>query len=75
MFASPVWESLGFKQASEALRRDLSRLGVKDDPSVETIIEYFKTPERTLPDLDTAAIWFEYLYRYGSMFMLRYVLG
>ncbi|KAI9567656.1 hypothetical protein HD554DRAFT_2192361 [Boletus coccyginus] len=67
VFASPVWERLGFKQASETLRRDLSRLGVKDDPSVETIIEYFKTPERTLPDLDTAAIWFEHLYLYGKL--------
>ena len=66
VFASHIWEKLGFKQASEALRRDLSRLGVKDDPSVDTMIEYFKTPERTLPDLDTAALWFEHLYLYGS---------
>ncbi|KAI9571053.1 hypothetical protein HD554DRAFT_2169413 [Boletus coccyginus] len=63
--ASPVWERLGFKQASKALHRDLSRLGVKDDPSVETIIEYFKIPECTLPDLDTATTWFEHLYLYG----------
>lgn len=64
-----MWEKLGFKQASEALCRDLSRLGVKDDPSVDTIVEYFKNPERTLPDLDTAKLWFEHLYLYGSTFI------
>ncbi|KAH0831350.1 hypothetical protein J3R83DRAFT_14012 [Lanmaoa asiatica] len=75
VFVSPIWERLGFKQVSEALCRDLSRLGVKDDPSVDAIIEYFKNPERTLPDPDTAAIWFEHLYLHGSISVSRYVLG
>lgn len=70
VFASPVWEKLSFKQVSEALRRDLSRLGVKDGPSVDTIIEYLKTPRSTLPDLDTAATWFEHLYLHGSTSVL-----
>ena len=66
-----MWEKLGFKQASEVLRRDLSRLGVKDDPSVDMIVEYFKTPARTLPDLDTATLWFEHLYLHGSTSICR----
>ncbi|KAF8558574.1 hypothetical protein OG21DRAFT_1075395 [Imleria badia] len=67
VFASPMWEKLGFKQASEALCRDLSRLGVKDDPSVDTIIEYLKTPNHTLPDLNTATTWFEHLFLHGRV--------
>ncbi|KAF8123691.1 hypothetical protein EV363DRAFT_1455306 [Boletus edulis] len=71
VFASSVWEKLGFKQASETLHRDFSRLGVKDDPSVDVIIEYLKTPERTLPDIETAKIWFEHLSLYGKFPILK----
>ena len=76
MFISPVWERLGFKQTSDGLQpRNLLRLGVKNDPSIGTIIEYFKNPRQTLPDEETAAIWFEYLYLHGSMSVSSFVFG
>ncbi|KAH0831364.1 hypothetical protein J3R83DRAFT_14027 [Lanmaoa asiatica] len=67
VFASPIWEKLGFKHVSEASRRDLLRLGVKDDPSVDTIIECFKTSGRRPSDIDSAKIWFELLYQHGKL--------
>ncbi|KAG8216244.1 hypothetical protein J3R82DRAFT_8285 [Butyriboletus roseoflavus] len=67
VFDSPIWEKLGFKQPAEVLRRDLSRLGIKDKPSIDTIVECFKNPERRPSDIDTATIWFEYLHLYGKL--------
>ncbi|KAH0831140.1 hypothetical protein J3R83DRAFT_13710 [Lanmaoa asiatica] len=64
--ASPIWEKLGFKQVPETLLRDLSRLGIKEDPSVDMIIECFKTLDRRPSDIDTAASWFELLYLHGK---------
>lgn len=66
MFALPEWKKLGFKRACDTWRRDFSRLGVENGPSVDTIIGRLKTPENTLPDLNTAATWFEHLLLHGG---------
>ncbi|KAG9310204.1 hypothetical protein JVU11DRAFT_9846 [Chiua virens] len=67
VFASPIWEKLGFELVSKDLARDYARLGVRDDPSVEMIIEYLKVPTTTLPDIEAAAKWFDLLYVHGKL--------
>ncbi|KAG9310196.1 hypothetical protein JVU11DRAFT_9834 [Chiua virens] len=67
VFASPIWEKLGFELVSKDLARDYARLGVRDDPSVEMIIEHLKVPTTTLPDIEAAAKWFDLLYVHGKL--------
>ncbi|KAG9310203.1 hypothetical protein JVU11DRAFT_9845 [Chiua virens] len=67
VFASPIWEKLGFELVSNDLGRNCTRLGVRDDPSVEMIIELLKAPGTTLPDIETAVKWFDLLYIHGKL--------
>ncbi|KAG9310182.1 hypothetical protein JVU11DRAFT_9807 [Chiua virens] len=67
VFASPIWEKLGFELVSNDLGRNCTRLGVRDDPSVEMIIEHLKVPTTTLPDIEAAAQWFDLLYVHGKL--------
>ncbi|KAG8216243.1 hypothetical protein J3R82DRAFT_8284 [Butyriboletus roseoflavus] len=67
VFRSSIWEKLGFKQPPDNMSRDLSRLGVKEDPTVDRIIECFKNPERRPSDIDSAATLFEHLQANGYL--------
>ena len=71
VFTSPIWEILGLKQPPVYLRRETSRLGVKEDPSVHAIIVCLNKPECRPSDIDSAAVLFEYLYVHGSMSVSR----
>ncbi|KAG9310168.1 hypothetical protein JVU11DRAFT_9790 [Chiua virens] len=67
VFASQGWEKLGFKLVSKDLGRNYLRLGIRDGPSADMIIEHLKVPRTTLPDLETATTWFEHLCDHGNI--------